>query len=338
MFLEWVDQDAFKGQDGLVFFFEFSAALGCSDFDPVGGAVAGAGEPLPFDEGFQKDGAVAVAGEPVGGDAPGKEGEKAGGEVAGLHPRWDQKAVVVDDQVQAGTARRVGPTDEVIPRGNEPGAGSEAQSPNDFAAAASEVAELSAGHRAGSQVMMGLQELVVDGAVGLGLHDVQADIAELLRTQGDEALRQGQEHPGIGFLAALGSCSLRRGQDDESGAVHAQQRDFATHGFEFSRRIDPVKLLADPPREMFAAERFFRDPGADGFQFLLREVAPAKPAIRGRDRLAHGEGPGTSLGRWPVSWYSGLFMRPASSSTNGAGSARFGLSTHPRASRALLSE
>jgi len=45
-------------------------------------------------------------------------------------------------------------------------------------------------------------------------------MAELLRAQGDEALRQG--HPGIGFLAALGSWPLRRGQRDEPGAVHAQ--------------------------------------------------------------------------------------------------------------------
>jgi len=40
------DQDGFEGEDALVVFFEFSAALGCSDFDPVGGTVAGAGEPL----------------------------------------------------------------------------------------------------------------------------------------------------------------------------------------------------------------------------------------------------------------------------------------------------
>ena len=46
-------------------FFEFSAVLACSDFDPVGGAVAGVGEALKFDEGFQEDGALAVAGERV---------------------------------------------------------------------------------------------------------------------------------------------------------------------------------------------------------------------------------------------------------------------------------
>jgi len=131
--LEGIDQDVFEGEDSLVIFFEFSAAFGCSDFDPVGGAVAGASEPLEFDKSFQKDGAVAVAGEPVGGYAPGEEGEQAGGEVAGLYPRWDQEAVVVDDQVKAGAARRVGPTDKAIPSGDEPGAGTEAQSANNFA-------------------------------------------------------------------------------------------------------------------------------------------------------------------------------------------------------------
>ena len=120
----------------MVFFFEFSAALGCSDLDPVDGAVAASGKPLEFDEGFQKDGAVAVAGEPVGGYVPGEEGEQAGGEVAGLYPRWDQEAVVVDDQVKAGAARRVGPTDKAIPSGDELGAGTETRSANNFAAAA----------------------------------------------------------------------------------------------------------------------------------------------------------------------------------------------------------
>jgi len=158
-----------------VVFYEFSAALCCSEFDPVGGAVAGAGEPLEFDEGFQKNGAVAVAGQPVGCYAPGEEGEQAGGEVAGLHPRWHHEAVVVvDDQVKAGAARRVRPTDKAIPSGDELGAGTKAQSAHHFAAAASEVAQFCACHRAGSQVMMGLQELVVDGAVGLGLHDPEA--------------------------------------------------------------------------------------------------------------------------------------------------------------------
>ena len=42
-FLEGIDQDDFEGEDALVGFFEFLATLGCCDFDPVGGAVAGAG-------------------------------------------------------------------------------------------------------------------------------------------------------------------------------------------------------------------------------------------------------------------------------------------------------
>jgi len=88
--------------------------------------------------------------------------------------------------MKASAARRFRPTDKAIPSGDQPSTGTEAQSANHFAAAASEVAQLCAG---------------------------QVDMAELLRAQGDEAMRQGQEHPCIGFLAALDGWPLRRGQN-----------------------------------------------------------------------------------------------------------------------------
>src|SRR5712691_3251862 len=65
--VEGVEVDVFDGQRVGVVAVEFAAAGGASDVDPVGGAVAGAGEAGGFDEGFDEDGGVAVGGLPVRG-------------------------------------------------------------------------------------------------------------------------------------------------------------------------------------------------------------------------------------------------------------------------------
>ena len=81
------------------------------------------------------------------------------------------------------------------------------------------------------------------------------------------------------------------GQLDESGAVHAQQRDLATHGLGSSRSIEPAELLADTACEMFAAEGVLREPGADDRQLLLGKIAPAKTQGILRGIAFHGAGP-----------------------------------------------
>ena len=89
VFLEGIDEDIFKGKDSETSFFKFASALGNTHFPPVGRTVAGAREAWLFDEGFQKDGAVSVAGEPIGPNALGDQGKEAGGEVGSLYPRGD---------------------------------------------------------------------------------------------------------------------------------------------------------------------------------------------------------------------------------------------------------
>ena len=55
---------------------EFAASLGLAGQDPVGGAVAGSGEPAGLDEGLSQDGGVSVAGVPVGGQPAGDGAEQ----------------------------------------------------------------------------------------------------------------------------------------------------------------------------------------------------------------------------------------------------------------------
>ena len=65
---------------------QFAAPLGLSDVDPVGSLVAGAGEALGLDEGFQQNGSVSVAVLPVLGELTRGQGQQLGGEVLGLDP------------------------------------------------------------------------------------------------------------------------------------------------------------------------------------------------------------------------------------------------------------
>ena len=64
---------------------ELAAAFGVAGPDPVGGAVAGAGEPVGVDEGFEQDGGISVAAAPVGGQLAGGAGPARPGDWLEAH-------------------------------------------------------------------------------------------------------------------------------------------------------------------------------------------------------------------------------------------------------------
>ena len=84
--VEGFEQDVLDGEGVLVADIELAAALSLADGDPVGGAVAGGLEAVGLAEGFQQDGADAVALVPVGGQAAGDAGEHVGGEPGDADP------------------------------------------------------------------------------------------------------------------------------------------------------------------------------------------------------------------------------------------------------------
>ena len=118
---EGFDEDVLDGLVVLVASIEFPAALGLAEMDPVGGAVAGALEARSLAEGFQQDGADAVALVPVVRELSLEAGEQMGGQGGEADPGQDEIAGVIDNQGQVALAGGGIPADETVARGGFPG-------------------------------------------------------------------------------------------------------------------------------------------------------------------------------------------------------------------------
>ena len=114
MGMERQEEDILDGRGVLIMSIEFATALGLTDMDPVGGTVAGTAEAAGFAEGFEQDGAEAVAMEPVVGEGAGGEGEQVGGEVRDAGPGQDQEAGMIDDEGEVAQAGGGVPADEAV--------------------------------------------------------------------------------------------------------------------------------------------------------------------------------------------------------------------------------
>ena len=149
---------------------EFASTLGLSDVNPVGGSVTGSGKALTLHESLQKHGGVFVADNLIVGQSFGGQGEYLGSKVSGTHPGHDEKAGVVDNEVEVLGALLGGPADEVITWGDLPCRSAETEGGQKLALGAEdEVADLCAGKRLVSEVVMMLDQLVPErGLLGRG--------------------------------------------------------------------------------------------------------------------------------------------------------------------------
>jgi len=114
--VEGIEEGVLDGEGAAVLGIQLAAALGLANVAPVGGAVGGALEAVPLDEGLEQQGAVAVVLFPVGGELLGEGAEDTGGEVGGGDPREDQEAGVVDDEGEVSQALLGSPAEEVVAR------------------------------------------------------------------------------------------------------------------------------------------------------------------------------------------------------------------------------
>lgn len=124
---ERIDPDALDGLRVAMQSVELATSLGIPEILPVGCLVASACEAWLFDEGFQQDRAVCVAGVPVVRQASADQGKGARGKVATGYPGKDKESSVVDDEVEVARALFMRPTNELIARFGFPRTRAEAQ-------------------------------------------------------------------------------------------------------------------------------------------------------------------------------------------------------------------
>jgi hypothetical protein len=123
-----IDPDAFDRLRVAMLDVELAATLRFADLLPVGCLVAGAGKARFFDEGFEQDRPIGIAGLPVIGQSLSCQGEDAGSEIFAVDPRQDQEAGVIDNEMQVALSLMRCPPNELIPGFYFPGARAEAQS------------------------------------------------------------------------------------------------------------------------------------------------------------------------------------------------------------------
>ena len=63
------------------------ASFGLANVQPVGGFIAGAGETIPLDKGFEQINGVSVFGLPIATQAPGYAAQNVAGQVRHFYPR-----------------------------------------------------------------------------------------------------------------------------------------------------------------------------------------------------------------------------------------------------------
>src|SRR6266851_1618628 len=203
----------------------FASALGAADAGPVGGAVAGGGEPGCLDEGLGQDGGVAVAGVPVGGQPAGDargafpgaggEGERGdlagrggGGEVAdlGAGQRGVAEVVVVADQLVplAGGGAAVDDADGDRAEIGQGGGGAGRQRQGELAAAV---------HVAGVAAVAVAVTRGRQGDQGVGGHLVQGDAGGHVLAPPAGGVPAEGVADGAGDLGAAGQ--RRRELDDD---------------------------------------------------------------------------------------------------------------------------
>jgi len=109
------------GREWRCFRSSFPRPPSLSHIYPIGRFVAGSPEAVFFHKGFQQDGPISVSVFPIIRQTPSQTRQDPGSKISGGDPGKDEKAGVIDYQMEIGLALVVSPTDKPVPRGHLPG-------------------------------------------------------------------------------------------------------------------------------------------------------------------------------------------------------------------------
>jgi hypothetical protein len=139
---------------------ELSATLRISHVNPVGCPIARPVKATPIYKRFQENGLIAVAYTPISRKALGDGSQNSRRKVPRRHPRQDQEASIVHDQMKALGTLFGSPTYESVARRNLPRGGAETQSGEKARATEDKVPQLRARQGLIPQVVIAFDEFI----------------------------------------------------------------------------------------------------------------------------------------------------------------------------------
>ena len=207
---------------------EFPSPLGLPYHKPVRGLIACAPEPVGLHVGLQEDRGVAVSIVPLSRKAFAHLRQDHRGQVEGCDPGEDKKTGIVHDEVKGSLALFKGPADVPVPGRHLPSGGAEAQCGHEAIAGVDEIAHLGSWKRFVPEVMVSLDQFVPKSGTSSPPHDRERQFS---KGTGREANRFSRlrSRCQTGSDASVSVDILRRGQRDQSVAVHAKHGDPAGH-------------------------------------------------------------------------------------------------------------
>ncbi len=174
------EPDIFDRQCIFVTHVEFATALGLADLNPIGGLVASSGETGDFTEGLKHGGKNRVALQPIVRQAFFAACQNMGSQVGDANPWQDQKAGVVDEQMQVALAALCRPADELIARCGLPGGGSKTEQRQRFVVGGThQITHLRTGQRLVAEVVIALDKRIPDSTAGTRFDDLKVQRAHL---------------------------------------------------------------------------------------------------------------------------------------------------------------
>ena len=232
---------------------ELAAPLRVTEVLPVGGPVASAGEARLFDEGFEQDWPIRITSVPVLCQAPGDQGEDAGGEITAIDPRQDEEARVIDHEVQSAPALLAGPADRHVARFGFPGARAKADGGDDMPRSTDEVAQLRSGQKLVTEIVMAFDVGVPEQRVTFVGEEFDIKSGQIYGWK-DRRCMHGPFYIGMRQISDGFDFSRRR-QSEQRIGLHFKQSHPTAHVLEAAVGATPMQAFADLQRESIAAER-----------------------------------------------------------------------------------
>jgi len=238
VFNQRIKEYGFNGSRRPMVDIPFTSTLGEPHLNPVGGLIAGALKSLGIHKGLQKDEGMVIDSLPVPGEDSGHSAQQVRGQRGNLHPRQDEEASILGDEMEVSISVSGLPSDELIPTGHLPGGSAPAQTGQRAPLMKNHVLEVFPHGLAVTQVMVGLNEPLVEGFPVRTSHHLEIEGTQLLQRNPDGL--PGMEGK-LDRPPSVSSAVVLSGREfNQACLLKTQEQLAAGHGFKQAISLSPI--------------------------------------------------------------------------------------------------